>query len=76
MIASVASFIGVIFLAVALFGKKYRAAWFFWFLLINGILIGMNYWEGTVIGGLLIIYLIYKKHEFLESKKELGAKTA
>ena len=75
LIGSVASFIGAIFLAVALFGKKYRAAWFFWFLLIYGILIAMNYWEGTVIGGLLIIYLIYKKDEFLGSKRELVAKT-
>ena len=76
LIASVASFIGVILLAVALFRKKYRAAWFFWFLLIYGILIAMNYWEGTVIGGLLIIYLFYKKDEFLGSKREIVAKTA
>ena len=74
LIALVASFIGVILLAVALFRKKYRAAWFFWFLLIYGILIAMNYWEGTAIGGLLIIYLFYKKDEFLGSKKELEAK--
>ena len=74
LIALVASFIGVILLAVALFRKKYRAAWFFWFLLIYGILIAMNYWEGTAIGGLLIIYLFYKKDEFLGSKKELVAK--
>jgi phosphoglycerol transferase MdoB-like AlkP superfamily enzyme len=74
LIALVASFIGAILLAVALFVKKYRAAWFFWFLLIYGILIAMNYWEGTLIGGLLIIYLIYKKDEFLESKRELVAK--
>lgn len=76
LIALVASFIGVILLAVALFGKRYRAAWFFWFLLIYGILIAMNYWEGTVVGGLLIIYLICKKDEFLRSKRELVAKTA
>jgi len=68
LIASVASFIGVVLLAVALFRKKYRAAWFFWFLLIYGILIAMNYWEGTLIGGLLIIYLFYKKDEFLGAK--------
>ena len=74
LIASVASFIGAILLAVALFVKKYRAAWFFWFLLIYGILIAMDYREGTLIGGLLIIYLIYKKDEFLESKRELVAK--
>ena len=76
LIASVASFIGVILLAMALFGKKYRAAWFFWFLLIYGILIAMNYWEGTLIGGLLIIYLFYKKDEFLGGKREIVAKTA
>lgn len=76
LIASVASFIGVVLLAVALFRKKYRAAWFFWFLLIYGILIAMNYWEGTLIGGLLIIYLFYKKDEFLGGKREIVAKTA
>lgn len=75
LIASVASFIGVILLSVALFRKKYRAAWFFWFLLIYGILIAMNYWEGTLIGGLLIIYLFYKKDEFLGGKREIVAKT-
>ena len=74
LFALVASFIGAILLAVALFVKKYRAAWFFWFLLIYGILIAMNYWEGTLIGGLLIFYLIYKKDEFLESKRELVSK--
>ena len=74
LIALAASFIGAILLAVALFVKKYRAAWFFWFLLIYGILIAMNYWEGTLIGGLLVIYLIYKKSEFLGSKRELVAK--
>ena len=74
LIGSVASFFGAILLAVALFVKKYRAAWFFWFLLIYGILIAMNYWEGTVVGGLLVIYLIYKKGEFLGSKRELVAK--
>jgi len=76
LIASVASLIGVILLAVSLFRKKYRAAWFFWFLLIYGILIAMNYWEGTLIGGLLIIYLFYKKDEFLGGKREIVAKTA
>jgi phosphoglycerol transferase MdoB-like AlkP superfamily enzyme len=74
LFALVASFIGAILLAVALFVKKYRAAWFFWFLLIYGILITMNLGAGTVIGGLLIIYLIYKKDEFLESKRELVSK--
>ena len=74
LIALVASFIGAILLAVALFVKKYRAAWFFWFLLIYGILIAMNFWKGTLIGGLLIIYLMYKKDEFLGSKRELVAK--
>ena len=76
LIASIASFIGAILLAVALFVKKYRAAWFFWFLLIYGILIAMDYREGTLIGGLLIIYLIYKKDEFLGGKREIVAKTA
>jgi len=64
------AFIGVILMAVALFGKKYRAPWFFWFLIGYGVLWAVNYPEGTVFGCALIIYLIWKKDEFLARNSE------
>jgi hypothetical protein len=70
VIGRIPAFIGVILMAVALFGKKYRAPWFFWFLIVYGALWAMNFPEGTVFGGALIIYLIWKKDEFLASNSE------
>ena len=71
------AFIGVILMAVALFGKKYRAGWFFWFLTVYGLIWAMNFPEGTVFGGALIIYLIWNKDEFLgSSSKQVGAGNA
>ena len=72
VIGMIPAFIGVILMSVALFGKKYRAPWFFWFLIVYGVLWAMNFPEGTVFGGALIIYLIWKKDEFLASNSEQG----
>jgi hypothetical protein len=72
VIGMIPAFIGVILMSVALFGKKYRAPWFFWFLIVYGVLWAMNFPEGTVFGGTLIIYLIWKKDEFLASNSEQG----
>ena len=72
VIGMIPAFIGVILMAVALFGKKYRAPWFFWFLIVYGVLWAMNFPEGTVFGGVLIIYLIWKKDEYLASNSEQG----
>ncbi len=65
MVGMIAASIGGIFLAVALFGKKYRAPWFFWFLIVYGVLLAMDFPKGTFLGGALCIYLICKKNEFL-----------
>ena len=72
VIGMIPAFIGVILMAVALFGKKYRAPWFFWFLIGYGVLWAVNYPEGTVFGCALIIYLIWKKDEFLASNSDQG----
>ena len=72
VIGMIPAFIGVILMAVALFGKKFRAPWFFWFLIGYGVLWAVNYPEGTVFGCALIIYLIWKKDEFLASNSEQG----
>ena len=70
VIGMIPAFIGVILMSVALFGKKYRAPWFFWFLIVYGVLGAVNYPEGTVFGCALIIYLIWKKDEFLARNSE------
>jgi hypothetical protein len=72
VIGMIPAFIGVILMSVALFGKKYRAPWFFWYLIVYGVLWVMNFPEGTVFGGALIIYLIWKKDAFLASNSEQG----
>ncbi|MDA7538084.1 MotA/TolQ/ExbB proton channel family protein [Akkermansiaceae bacterium] len=72
VIGIIPSFIGAVLMAVALFGKSYRAPWFFWFLIVYGLLLTMNFPVGTVLGGALIIYLIWKKNEFLASNSETG----
>jgi len=72
VIGMIPAFIGVILMAVALFGQKYRAQWFFWFLIVYGVLGAVNYPEGTVFGCALIIYLIWKKDEFLASNSDQG----
>jgi hypothetical protein len=72
VIGMIPAFIGVILMAVALFGKKYRARWFFWFLIGYGVLWAVNYPEGTVFGCASIIYLIWKKDEFLARNSEQG----
>jgi len=62
--------IGLILMAVARLGKKYRAAWFFWFLIAYSVLWALNFPVGTILGGALIFYLISKKDEFLTANSE------
>nr|WP_281398112.1 MotA/TolQ/ExbB proton channel family protein [Ruficoccus amylovorans] len=57
--------VGLILMAIALFGMKYRATWFFWFLTIYGVLLLPGFPLGTLLGIGLLIFLIVKKDEFL-----------
>jgi hypothetical protein len=72
MVGMITSSVGGIFLAVALFGKKYRAPWFLCFLIVYGVLLAMHFPKGTFLGSALCIYLICKKNEFLAIKTEQG----
>lgn len=64
VVGRVPALVGAILIAIALIGKKYRATWFFWFLLVYGILLVMNYPTGSLIGGALLVYLLWKRNEF------------
>jgi hypothetical protein len=57
--------LGLILVAIALFGQKYRAKWFFWFLIAYSILMLTAFPVGTVLGIGLLIYLIVKRKAFL-----------
>ena len=69
-IGLIPALVGLIFLGIALFGKKYRAAWFFWFLIIYSCFLALYFPVGTIIGVALIIYLIWNKDEFLKGKSD------
>ncbi len=61
--------VGLVFIAVALFGFKYRAKWFFWTLIAISILWILTFPIGTVVGIVLMIYLVQKKNDFLLCEK-------
>ena len=64
--------IGLILLLIALFGQKYRAPWFFWFLTIYSILWMFNFPVGTVLGICLLVFLITRKEEFKNKTEPAG----
>jgi hypothetical protein len=53
--------VGAILMSIALFGMRYRARWFFWCLMVTGVI-----WLGTFppLGLLFLIYGIMKRKEF------------
>lgn len=56
--------IGTVLLLVALFGKEYRAKWFYWFMMIYSILSLMAFPVGTAIGIICLVYITKRKEEF------------
>ncbi|MFW5882990.1 MAG: MotA/TolQ/ExbB proton channel family protein [Verrucomicrobiota bacterium] len=62
---------GFILIAIAVFAKKYRSPWLFWFLLIYAALLVLNvaaFPVGALLGAALIIFLVIKRQEFLNAK--------
>ena len=57
--------IGTVLICVALFGMRYRARWFFWCLILTGLI-----WLGTFppLGLFFLIYGIMKRTEFTRSR--------
>lgn len=56
--------IGLVMLGIALFGHRYRAPWFFTFLIVYSIIWMLNFPIGTILGVLLLIYVLKRKDEF------------
>jgi hypothetical protein len=65
MVGLSVALVGLILMAIALFGMKYRAKWFFWFLTIYGILMLPGFPLGTILAIGLLVYLIAQRKAFL-----------
>lgn len=65
LIGSVLSLVGLVFLMVTLFKSKYRAPWFFWFMVIYAVLNLFALPIGTILGVIILVYTIPKKEEFM-----------
>lgn len=67
------SIIGIVLFMIALLGSRYRATWFFWFLVIYGGLALFNFPVGTLIGVFLLFFCLVNRSEFFrESAEELN----
>jgi multisubunit Na+/H+ antiporter MnhC subunit len=58
--------IGLVLLCIALLGSRYRAEWFFWFLVLYGTLMVFTFPIGTLFGIFFLIYCLTRRHEFLK----------
>jgi hypothetical protein len=65
--------IGGIMMLIALFVVKYRAQWFFWYYAIMSTLGLFNFPVGTILGSLMLVYLITHREEF--KKKSRGTRS-
>jgi MotA/TolQ/ExbB proton channel family len=59
--------LGIVFLGIALVRRRYRAEWFFWFLIIYGGLLLFGFPVGTAIGIFFLVYCLPRRHEFLRA---------
>lgn len=57
--------IGLILLIVSLTAGRYRARWFFWFLVVYGALLLFFFPSGTAFGLFFLVYCLTKTQEFL-----------
>jgi len=62
--AFIGLFIGLVSLLVALFSHRYRAPWFFWFLMIYSAFSLLAFPIGTVLGIIILVHIIPRKEEF------------
>ena len=59
------SLTGLVLICIALFASRYRAPWFFWFLVIYGAILLCGFPVGTVIGIIILVYCLTNKAQFL-----------
>ena len=64
-VGMISASVGLVLLAVALLGMKYRAPWFFCFLIFYGFVGALSFPVGAFLGGAIIVYLVMNKDEFL-----------
>ena len=69
----VLSVVGLILLCIALFGYRYRAEWFFWFLVIYGAILLLGFPVGTVVGLVFLVFCLTRRHEFLNRSPATGS---
>jgi hypothetical protein len=63
-IGMIPALVGLVLLLIALFSSKYRAPWFFWFMAIFSVLNFLAFPIGTVLGIIVLVYIIPRKEEF------------
>lgn len=56
---------GLVLLVISLVRYRYRARWFFWFLIVYGIMMLAGFPLGTLFGAFVLIYCLTKRNEFL-----------
>ncbi len=64
MAGAVVSLVGVVLLLIALFSTRYRAPWFGIVLWILSILWLLSFPVGTILGIVVIVYLVQHREEF------------
>jgi hypothetical protein len=64
IIGGLVGLIGLVLILISLTTKRYRAKWFFWFLIIYGLVLVCGFPVGTVLGGFFIVYCLMKRQEF------------
>lgn len=65
--------IGLILCIIAATAARYRAQWFFWFLVIYGALLFFSYPYGTPFGLFFVVYCLAKRKEFFPSRRGYAA---
>jgi hypothetical protein len=64
-IGLLAGVVGLVLLTISLVSSRYRAEWFFWFLIVYGVLLlGAFPCVGTAIGIFFIVYCLTNRREF------------
>jgi hypothetical protein len=57
--------VGLVILVFTLISLRYRAEWFFWFLIIYGVMLCGSFPFGTIFGVFFLVYCLTKRREFL-----------
>ena len=73
LVGLIIGFIGLVLLTVSLVKCRYRAEWFFWFLVIYGGFALFAFPVGSAFGIFFLVYCLTKRHEFLQPIPDLSS---